>query len=217
MIKPAEAKSATALKPRLIGWLAAKIIKLLVFTLRMRFDDPGGILRQPPLAPIIWVFWHNRLLVIPSLHTRYLRRHIGASVLTSASGDGAILAAFMKQFDLGAVRGSSSRRGAQALIECARLLRKNHYVGVTPDGPRGPMYSMQPGVIQLARISKAAILPVQVDYTRSWRLKSWDRFFIPKPFSRVTVRFLPLVQITEDGDLESQRADLEKLLQPQEV
>jgi hypothetical protein len=79
------------------------------------------------------------------------------------------------------------------------------------------MYRMQPGVIQLAKISKAAILPVQVDYTKAWRLKSWDRFFIPKPFSKVTVRFLPLVQIAEDVDLESQRAELEKLLQPEEV
>lgn len=214
MLKPSEAKSDTALKPRLIGWLAAQCIRLLVATLRVRVSDESGLLREPPDGPVIWVFWHNRLLIVPSLYGRCLKNRPPATVLTSASGDGAILAAFMRHFGLGAVRGSTSRRGARALLECARLLRKKHYLGVTPDGPRGPVYRLQPGVIQLARLCRAAIQPIQVEYTKAWRLKTWDRFFIPKPFSAVRVRFLPL-EYAGDGDPEVRRVEVENLLQPE--
>lgn len=213
MLQKIEAKSDTALKPRMIGWLAGNLVRLLTKTLKVTIVDDSGILSRPPGHGVIWMFWHNRLLIIPSLYTRYTRKFRKASVLTSASRDGAMLAAVMRQFGLGSVRGSSSKRGAQALIECCRLLRKNHYIGITPDGPRGPLYQLQPGVIQLARVGHAPILPVRVEYAKAWRLKSWDRFFIPHPFSEVRVHLLPLVDISTE-DMEKQQASLAKLLEP---
>lgn len=214
MLKHVDAQSDTALKPRVIGWLAGNLVRLLTKTLKVKIIDDSGVLSRPPDHGLIWMFWHNRLLIIPSLYTRYTRKFRHASVLTSASRDGAMLAAVMRQFGLESVRGSSSKRGAQALIECCRLLRKNHYIGITPDGPRGPIYQMQPGVIQLARVGHAPILPIRVEYAKAWRLKSWDRFFIPHPFSEVHVHFLPFVHIDSDDDMENQRAALTKLLEP---
>lgn len=213
MLQKIVAKSDTALKPRVLGFLVGNLVRLLTKTLKVRIIDDSAVLSSPPEHGVIWMFWHNRLLIIPSLYTRYARKFRPASVLTSASRDGARLAAVMRQFGLDSVRGSSSKRGAQALIECCRLLRKNYYIGITPDGPRGPLYQLQPGVIQLARVGKAPILPIRVEYSKAWRLKSWDRFFIPLPFSEVHVHFLPLVRIST-ADRENQQAELAKLIEP---
>ena len=214
MLKPAQAQSDTALKPRVIGFLVGSFVRLLTKTLRVRITDDSGLLSDPPEQGLIWMFWHNRMLIIPSLYTRYTKKFRPASVLTSASRDGAMLAAVMRQFGLSAVRGSSSRRGAQAMIECRRLLKQNYYIGITPDGPRGPIYEMQPGVIQLARLCAVPVVPIAVEYEKSWRLKSWDKFFIPKPFSIVRVRFLPFIHVLPDEEAETARQRLTSLLKP---
>lgn len=214
MLKPAPAQSDTALKPRVIGFLMGSFIRLLTKTLRVRITDDSGLLSHPPEQGLIWMFWHNRMLIIPSLYTRYTKKFRPASVLTSASRDGAMLAAVMRQFGLTAVRGSSSKRGAQAMIECRRLLKQNYYIGITPDGPRGPIYEMQPGVIQLARLCAVPVVPIAVEYEKSWRLKSWDKFFIPKPFSIVRVHFLPFIHVLPGEEAEVARQRLTALLKP---
>ena len=214
MIKPAAAQSDTAFKPRVAGFLLGSFIRLLTKTLRVRITDDSGLLSDPPQYGLIWMFWHNRMLIVPGLYSRYTRKFRQAAVLTSASRDGAMLASVMRRFGLEAVRGSSSRRGAQAMIECRRLLKKNYYIGITPDGPRGPVYEMQPGVVQLARLCAVPIVPITVEYEKFWRLKSWDRFFIPKPFSVVRVRFLPFVHVPDDEAPEAARQRLSALLTP---
>ena len=214
MIKPAAAQSDTAFKPRVAGFLLGSFIRLLTKTLRVRITDDSGLLSDPPQYGLIWMFWHNRMLIVPGLYSRYTRKFRQAAVLTSASRDGAMLASVMRRFGLEAVRGSSSRRGAQAMIECRRLLKKNYYIGITPDGPRGPVYEMQPGVVQLARLCGVPIAPITVEYEKFWRLKSWDRFFIPKPFSVVRVRFLPFVHVPDDEAPEAARQRLSALLKP---
>lgn len=214
MLKPAAAQSDTAFKPRVAGFLLGSFIRLLTKTLRVRITDDSGLLSDPPQYGLIWMFWHNRMLIVPGLYSRYTRKFRQAAVLTSASRDGAMLASVMRRFGLEAVRGSSSRRGAQAMIECRRLLKKNYYIGITPDGPRGPVYEMQPGVVQLARLCAVPIVPITVEYEKSWRLKSWDRFFIPKPFSVVRVRFLPFVHVPDDEAPEAARQRLSALLTP---
>ena len=216
MLKPATAQSDTAFKPRVAGFLLGNFIRLLTKTLRVRITDDSGLLSDPPQHGLIWLFWHNRMLIVPGLYSRYTRKFRQAAVLTSASRDGAVLASVMRCFGLEAVRGSSSRRGAQAMMECRRLLKKNYYIGITPDGPRGPLYEMQPGVVQLARLCAVPIVPIMVEYEKSWRLKSWDRFFIPKPFSVVHVRFLPLVQVPEEESPGDACQRISALLKPEQ-
>ena len=215
MLRPALAQSDTAFKPRVLGFVLGNVVRLLTKTLRVRITDDSGLLSAPPQHGLIWMFWHNRMLIVPSLYSRYTRKFRQAAVLTSASRDGAVLAAVMRRFGLSAVRGSSSRRGAQAMIEARRLLRQNYYIGITPDGPRGPLYHMQPGVVQLARLCAVPIVPITIEYESAWRLRSWDHFFIPKPFSVVRVRFLPFAEVLPDEDPAAACLRLTDLLRPE--
>jgi len=121
--------------------------------------------------------------------------------MTSASKDGELIARIMKYFGAGAVRGSSSRRGAQAFKEALEEISQGKDIVITPDGPRGPIYQLHPGVTKLAAQSACSILPIHVQYHKSFRFKSWDRFHLPLPFSRVKVTFEELIEPTEKADV----------------
>lgn len=166
----------------------ALLVRIYLRLVRITVEDKAGIARRAVDEPLIWMFWHNRMLVIPVVYRRWLGRRRG-SVLTSASKDGAIVARFMKCFGVSAIRGSSSRRGGVALLEMTREIRRGRDVAVTPDGPRGPRYRAGPGAFNLARNAGAPILPFEVRYSSFWELGTWDGFRIPKPFSRVKVIF----------------------------
>lgn len=186
-------------------------------TLRWRVVDRCDFaLRKHPL---VGTFWHNRLLMVPILYNRFGGGHRG-NCLTSPSKDGAIVAEVMERFNIGNVRGSSSRRGATALREMAAVLEKGEDMAITPDGPRGPRYHFHPGAVKLAQMTGAPLVLITVEYSRYWELKSWDGFRIPKPFSRVDVIFGKLHQIPAgltDEAFEAQRASLESELLGEKV
>jgi lysophospholipid acyltransferase (LPLAT)-like uncharacterized protein len=200
-------------KPRLLGWIIASLMKAWVLTLRFRYRDEAGYTPRGPHDNVIWAFWHNRIFVMPHAFKVLSRQRRPGAVLTSPSGDGAILAAVMEQFGLTAIRGSSNKRAAQALVECRRHLRDHHAdLAITPDGPRGPVHVVAPGVIQLSRVAHRPIMPVTVHYENAWTLrKTWDQFAIPSPFSKVTVILHPLIE-TPGDDLEAGCRHLEKVL-----
>ena len=192
-------------------------MRAIGLTLRIRLDDRSGLLDEKIKHPVIWTFWHNRMFIIPTMQSRYYPHRRG-SALTSASKDGAIIAGVMKCFGLGSVRGSSSRRGSTAIRELASVIERGEDIAVTPDGPRGPCYKLGLGVIFLAQKTGAPVVPIHVEYSRSLRLKSWDRFMIPLPFSRVHVRFDELFRVSDcatDSALEARRAQLEQIMQPE--
>lgn len=204
-------------RERLLASLGSTILRLLLATIRVRIDDRAGFLDRKILRPTLICFWHNRILgITAAFNARYPRRdRKGVTVLTSPSKDGEILAQFVGAFGMGSVRGSSSRRGSQALRELVRLVRDGRDIAITPDGPRGPRYSLGPGVIQLAQTTGAQILPVHAHFSRSWRLKTWDGFIIPLPFSTISVTLDNAVAIPAeltDADFETQRKNLEELL-----
>ncbi len=132
---------------------------------------------------VIWVLWHDEIAMAPYLWRRYFRRK--GVVLTSASKDGAYLASAVRVFGLGAVHGSSSRRGAAALVGLRRAARAGNDLIFTPDGPRGPRHILQGGVVKMAEAMEMCVVPVRLVYCSAWKLKTWDRFQVPKPFSRV--------------------------------
>ena len=177
-------------KAEILGTLAGWCMKLWSCTLRYEIEDrcgvttPGG---QP--APVIFALWHNRIFTIPPIWWKTGGNGRKSVVLTSASHDGAMLSHAMAVFGLGAVRGSSSRRAVAALIGMKRALKDGLDVCITPDGPRGPRYGFHAGVIKLAESAGAPIIPIHATYSSAWRLKTWDRLVIPKPFSRVRVVF----------------------------
>jgi lysophospholipid acyltransferase (LPLAT)-like uncharacterized protein len=201
-------------KARIIGWMIATVVRCVGLTLRFSLEDRAGITKENPEHPMLWVFWHNRLFTLPLVYRRYMSQRTG-DVLTSASKDGEILADAIGRFGCGTVRGSSSRRGALALLELVDTVREGGDVAITPDGPRGPRCRLQPGIIKLAQKTGAPILAVKLRYHRVWELKTWDRFKIPYPFSRVDVVFQELQMIEDrpgDDFLESERLRIERLL-----
>ncbi len=172
----------------LIGLFGSWLLRLLAATLRFRTENLAAIHQRAAGESFIFTFWHNRLLLIPVAWERFLQPpdDLGGKALTSTSRDGELIAQFLGRFGIGPVRGSATRRGSTALRELVRWLRKGHDVGITPDGSRGPRYVIKPGLVLLAQLSGRRILPISFEYADAWRTKSWDRFFIPKPFSRVT-------------------------------
>ena len=199
-----------------LAGLGAAILKTLFLTLRLRVDDRSGLLEGRLEGPVILCFWHNRILGITFGYTRiYPQGRRGVIVLTSTSKDGEILARLVGAFRMGAVRGSSSRRGFQAQRELVRLVQEGRDIAITPDGPRGPKYSLGPGVVQLAQTTSAPVLPMQATFSNGVRMKTWDGFIIPLPFSKVSVTIGAPVHIPAtptNEAFEEARTQLEELL-----
>lgn len=157
---------------------------LRTLRIRVRPDDLQRIqdLREPTLI----LLWHNELISAGYIYRRW-RRARPMAALISASKDGAWLEAFFSLAGLKAVRGSSSFRGRESLRELLDLAKQGYDLGITPDGPRGPCYDFKPGAALLAKKAGLRVLLVHSHYTRAWRARSWDGFFIPLPFSSLTV------------------------------
>lgn len=201
-----------------LGALIANVIRLLSLTLRIGWHDQSGTVDTTPPQPLIYCIWHNRLALAPAIHLRYVLKRQPTrkiAVLISASKDGALLANILKKFRMTAVRGSSSRRGPQALLELARSARRGCDLAVTPDGPRGPMYKIHDGIITLAQLTGHPIVPSSIKYHQKISLKSWDAFQIPLPFSRCDVFFGKPIRVPrnlKDSDRESIREQLESAM-----
>lgn len=170
-------------------WLIAvgfRILQLWALTLRYKIEDRAGVVGKVTAQNYIASLWHNRLLIFPFVLRRFFPDRHGAALI-SASRDGELLADAIKRFDYDVVRGSSSRLGASAILQLSQTLASGRDVVITPDGPRGPAYELGPGIVFLAQKSGAAVVPVNIEYSSCWRLKSWDRFILPRPFAKVHV------------------------------
>jgi lysophospholipid acyltransferase (LPLAT)-like uncharacterized protein len=188
-------------------------MRLLAATLRYRMEGantPGSL----PDGPVIFALWHNRLGLCMKIYHRFLKPNHssqGLAALISASKDGALLAAILDDFKVQPVRGSSSRRGAQALLELSSWAERGYDLAVTPDGPRGPRYVAQEGVVTLAQVTGLPIIPGS--YRLNWkiRLKSWDRFQIPLPFSRCDIYLGDPIHIPREASAKERAELLQKL------
>ena len=157
-------------------------------SLRVDFDRAGVAELAKVSPPLTALVWHNRLFVMPWLARTVWPQRRRLYALVSASRDGAPLARFLQMLGLFAVRGSSSRYGREAMQELIAVQRGGGDLAVTPDGPRGPIYQLKAGAVLVARRTRSPLLLIGVEFASAWRLRSWDRFCIPKPFSRVVVR-----------------------------
>ncbi len=200
----------SAKKADLLAAVGCFFIRFWLHTLRFKVVDHAGVLRVPPERPLLWTFWHNRLFVMSFMFQKFFRGRRGTA-LASASKDGEIIAAVMKRFGIDAIRGSSSRRGATALVEMKRAIEAGSIMAITPDGPRGPRYHINPGVVKLAQITGGTVMPIHVTFSRFWRLKSWDSFMIPKPFATIEVTFAELHHVPPTSTEEQFEAERERL------
>ncbi|PXA05362.1 hypothetical protein DDZ13_00410 [Coraliomargarita sinensis] len=199
-----------------LKWHQRVLLSLLAFlmglwsrSLRFHWGPEVQAVIDRPLPPSVVILWHNRLFAAPE----FFRRNFGKrrlATLISASGDGAWLAAFVGKLGMFPIRGSHYKRGPQAVREMLAAHREGYDIAVTPDGSRGPMYDLKPGAIAVALKTGAPFVMFSLNFSRAWRLKSWDRFYLPVPFSRVEVQIKVIERPAELGEDPRQLADLLK-------
>jgi lysophospholipid acyltransferase (LPLAT)-like uncharacterized protein len=172
---------------RLLMWPLALLARAWNCSLRLEASEEYRQAMAQSDRPMVFLLWHNRLFVVAEIYRRF-RGGRATYGLVSASRDGAWLAAFFSLMNMKAVRGSSSRGGREAMSAMVDVLRAGHAIGITPDGPRGPRYDFKDGGLVVARRAGARVLLLGMEFSSAWRLKSWDGFYLPKPFSRVRLR-----------------------------
>ncbi len=193
------------------------LVRAIGCTLRVRLKDGSGVFSGAHPGPCIASFWHNRLIILPEVFKRYYRARKGVRVLISQSRDGTLISNIVRRLGIGVVNGSSSRGGTAAALELIDCLRDGFDAGITPDGPRGPRYHVDGGLIFLAQKTGAPIMPFYVEYSRCFRFKSWDGFMVPLPFARVDITIGALQSIGPTGtneEFEAERVRIEKIMQP---
>ena len=178
----------------------------------LRYQVEGAEHHESAIAqgPCIFALWHGRLLPLS-----YHHRHQNIATLISKSGDGDYLSGFLERWGYVPVRGSSSRGGMEAVRNLVRAARSGHSLAITPDGPRGPMQKLKPGVLVTAQLAGIPILPLTGTADRGWWPGQWDRFLVPKPFARVRMRYAAPMRIprsASETDLARYGQQLEELL-----
>ncbi len=165
----------------LVAWLGRGYVRLIRLTSRYSFEGLEGVkAARAKGVPVLLVFWHNRLVgpILP-------HRHQSIGVVVSQSQDGEVIARVIQGFGYEPLRGSSTRGGSAVLRGVLRHLRGGKDVAFTPDGPKGPRYTVQPGVAYVARKTGYPVVPMGVGMSRKRVFGSWDRFQLPLPFGAI--------------------------------
>jgi lysophospholipid acyltransferase (LPLAT)-like uncharacterized protein len=203
---------------RLAAGLVFTLIRGMSATVRYRRVSPPKAYPDILQQPAIFCAWHNRLSLSMVVYYKLVRERFPdrrLAAMVSASKDGGMLARVLEHFGVQPVRGSSSRRGRQALLELTSWAEQGYDLAITPDGPRGPRYIVQDGTAALAQVTGLPIVPVSYFLSSKICLKSWDRFQIPLPFTRCEIRLGEPVRIPRecsDAEREALRVQLEQTL-----
>ncbi|HAM39047.1 MAG: hypothetical protein A2474_00905 [Elusimicrobia bacterium RIFOXYC2_FULL_34_12] len=178
-------------------WLIGKTSKIVV-------KDSGEYeeLRKNK-KPIIYAFWHGRQIFLVWSH-----KHEGVSVLISKSKDGELIAKITEKFGYRSIRGSTSKGGVESLFFLIEVAKKGNSVAFTPDGPRGPQKTVQPGVIITAQKSGLPIIPVACSIKRKYIIRHWDEFHIPFPFNKISVCHGKPIYVKESDNIENKSKEL---------
>lgn len=198
---------------RLACRLGALYIRLVWHTSRWRIektDMPERMLAEQ--KGLIVAFWHQRLLMAPYC---WIHRRLPFHMLISHHRDGALISQVVSRFGIDTVSGSRSKGGSAALRRCLKLLKAGQTVGITPDGPRGPRRRVSAGIVQMARLSGAPILPMTYGISRRRVLGSWDRFVLALPFARATLIWGDPIRVPAGLDaagMEAKRLEIEAAL-----
>ncbi len=221
-VKPRKSGLVVPERAKWHGRLAAALIYGLTTgfsaTLRYRWSDESGVFDAGNPEPVIFCIWHNRLALCLNLYRNYVQRRQPSrrmAAMVSASKDGGLLARVLELYGVVPVRGSSSRRGPQALLEMTSQSGDGLDLAITPDGPRGPCYVVQGGIIAVAQLTGRPIVPVSYRLGWKYRLKSWDRFQIPMPFSQCDVRLGRPIRLSREAthaEREHARLELENAM-----
>jgi len=169
-------------------------VRLLALTWRVQVSGHGNLESSQDGGGCLVAIWHGRLLVAIPTHG-----HLGWHGLVSPSDDGSLVMHLLDNYGFEVIRGSTNKQAASALRRMLTKVNAGNTLIVTPDGPRGPMHSVNDGLAWLARATGRSVVPCGLVASRAWRMKSWDRFIIPRPFSKVAVVYGEPVGVPEDA------------------
>ena len=178
----------------LIVAVGSTVIRLIGWTLRIAVSSEEGGQQTLEQRPLVASFWHSCII-----SSTYIWRGMGIRVMSSFSYDGEYMGRIIRKFGFVPVKGSSSRNPIRALLGLRRALEEGWTVAFTLDGPRGPRHKVKPGPVGLGRSAGLPLTTFHVGVEKGWTLHSWDRMVIPKPFSRVLVRFGKLIHVPADA------------------
>jgi lysophospholipid acyltransferase (LPLAT)-like uncharacterized protein len=199
------------LRFRAAGLLGSGILTSLFLTCRVTSTGDENYLRYWERGqPVIFVLWHGRLLA-----GSWAQRGKRLAALVSQHKDGEYISRVVHRWGYQTVRGSSTRGGGAALRELVRTVRAGTSVVLTPDGPQGPRERMKSGALVVSQMTGAPMIPVATGADRSWWVEGWDRFQIPKPFSRVRLVYGDPVYVprtASEAALETLSAEVERKL-----
>ena len=196
----------------LVSFFGALAIRLIGPTIRFKVvcEDGGPPESDPLHVPAVYCFWHR--CVFPAT---WFYRNREIAVMTSESYDGEYIARIIEHFGFRAVRGSSSRGAVRALLGMHTEIEQGRVAAFTIDGPRGPMYVAKPGPVLLARNTQVPLVVFHIALEKAWVLNSWDKFMIPKPFTRavlVTSSFMHVPQEADSAAHERLQAEMQAAL-----
>ena len=179
MAKLFSKKTKKKLEVLIVPPLAYILLQFIYFTCKKRYHFNKDKVKD---TPSIFVFWHGELMLLPFGYRDY-RKSKNIDTIVSQHHDGEIATRLLKMIGGGAIRGSSSKGGLKALKDAFKALKNGRDVGITPDGPRGPRHSVADGAVIISQKKNVPIVAMNIKISRCWRLNSWDKFAIAKPFS----------------------------------
>jgi len=180
------------------------VMKLLWFTYRKKYHYIDAPIEGQCMA----VTWHAELLISPQVY-RKLRKQQITSAIIAQHHDGELIARTLGFLNILPLRGSSRRGAKSVLINSIKALKEGHSIMITPDGPKGPRYSMSDGAVALALRANLPLMVVNYKPNSYWKLKSWDQFVIPKPFAKLDI-YHQVIELNE-----MKKEDAKKYLQEQ--
>jgi len=180
------------------------VMRLLWFTYRKKYHFIDELIDGQCMA----ITWHGELLISPQVY-RHLRKHQKTSAIIAQHHDGDLIAKVLNFLNISGLRGSSRRGAKSVLINSIKALNEGDSIMITPDGPKGPRYSMSDGAVALALRAKLPLMVVNYKPKHYWQLNSWDKFLIPKPFTTLDI----FHQVLDVESLEKEEA--KKYLQEQ--
>jgi lysophospholipid acyltransferase (LPLAT)-like uncharacterized protein len=195
----------------LVSIMGPLLILLLGKTLRIKWMDEENLKDiQVKNGKVLYACWHGRMLILSYSHRR---RKI--QVLISQHRDGEIIARIIQRLGFGTVRGSTTHGGFKAILQMANKANQGYDIAITPDGPRGPIFKVQPGTAYIAQRGEVPIIPITNSAEKRWTLQSWDKFIIPKPFSRAVIITGKPIYVPKElapEEIESVNLELERKL-----
>ncbi|MEM0965182.1 MAG: DUF374 domain-containing protein [Verrucomicrobiota bacterium] len=198
---------------KLLLYPAFLLIKIWSLTLRLEIDQKSLDLVRSVKEPALFLFWHNHIFLAVIAKKKFARPY-RMSAIASTSKDGAWPAAIFHMLGTTIVRGSAHTRSSRVAREMLAVHRSGEDLCLTPDGSRGPIYSLRPGAVFFSREARSPLLLFSATFENAWRVKSWDRFYLPKPFKRIIVRtdLVEFSELEQYTNMESARSFLEKKL-----